>query len=229
MTDEHECPYLPDRAAREALLLTPVDDAAFYQQLMDWGFRRSERFFYRPGCDGCRACTPIRVPVERFAESRSQGRVRRRNADVEVRVAEPTLDEERWSLFTRYQLEVHDKPMLRAPAEYVGVFCDSPIESIEMAYYVRGRLVGIGLLDVCPSALSSVYFYYDPREARRSLGVFSGLCEVEECRRRNLPWWYLGFYIAGCRKMEYKSRFRPYELLDPDGVWRSPGADGAAA
>lgn len=231
MTDSHPCPYLPDRAAREQLLMTPVDDGAFYQQLMDWGFRRSERFFYRPSCEACSACVPIRIPVERFAPSRSQLRVLRRNRDVEVRVAAPTLDAERWDLFNRYQVHAHDKPMLRSPEEYVAVFCDPPIDAVEMSYYVAGRLVGVGVLDVCPDALSSVYFYYDPRQGRRSLGVFSGMCEIEACRARGRPWWYLGFFVAGCRKMEYKSRFRPFELLDADGVWRAPrdDTDGAAA
>ena len=89
-----------------------------------------------------------------------------------------------------------------------------------MTYRVAGRLVGVGVLDLCPGAASSVYFYFDPAESRRSLGVFSALCEIEECRRRGLEHWYIGFHVAGCGKMEYKARFRPHELLGPDGIWR---------
>ena len=91
-----------------------------------------------------------------------------------------------------------------------------------MDFYCRlaERLVGVGIVDITPHALSSVYFYFEPALARRSLGVFSALREIEECRRRELSYWYVGFYVQGCAKMEYKGRFQPHELLSADGKWQ---------
>ena len=218
-TEPHPCAYLPGRLARETLAVTPVDGDT-YQRLMDNGFRRSERYFYRPACADCDACRPLRVPVDRFRPSRSQRRALRRNLDVQVRCAAPQFSEARWELFQRYQAAVHDRPMLRCADEYRAVFCRSPLPTIEMTYTLGERLIGLGVVDACRDSLSSVYFYYDPEEARRSLGVFSALREIEECRRRRRPYWYLGFYVDGCAKMAYKAAFRPCELLDATGIWR---------
>lgn len=217
--DPHPCPYLPDRQACEVVALTHAVDAETYQKLMDNGFRRSANIFYRPKCPGCEACRPIRVPVARFAPSRSQRRVQRRNADVVVRTGPVIDDDERWALFQKYQHARHDGELTGARDAFSAVLGNSSLETIEMTYRVDGRLVGVGIVDITPVALSSMYFYYDPDYARRSLGVFSGLCEIDECRRRKRAWWYIGFHIAGCPKMVYKARYRPYELLGTDDVW----------
>jgi arginine-tRNA-protein transferase len=231
-TEEHPCSYLPGRAAAELIVVGASIDSARYQELMDRGFRRTGEFFYRPDCPSCRACEPIRVPVATFRPSRSQRRVIRRNRDVSVRIQPPALDDERWNVFRRYQAYQHDGSMCPTRADYEITYCASPIDTMEMSYWshespaaaggaaVAGsRLVGIGIVDVTPAALSSVYFYFDPEYARRGLGVYSALCEIDECRRRGLPYWYAGYYVAGCRKMAYKSRFRPCELLRPNGTW----------
>lgn len=221
--ERHPCSYLPGREAAELFLPVRLNDIATYQRLLEYGFRRAGMLFYRPDCPTCSACVPIRVPVERFRPSRSQRRVLRRNADVEIELGTPRSDDQRWELFVRYQRHQHDGEMLRTREDFERFLCESPIETVEMAYRIDGRLVGVGIVDVCPQALSSVYMYFDPVCARRSLGVFSGLCEIEECRRRGLPYWYLGYWIRGCRKMEYKDRFAPCERLDADGAWRVTG------
>ncbi len=216
----HDCPYLPGRKAAELVVVSPGVDAAMYQRLMNRGFRRSGLMVYRPDCPGCAECVPIRVPVARFMLSRSQRRVQRRNRDVAVEFGEPVCDDERYRLFKRYQTYQHDGRMIGSRADYERFLCETTVSSLEMTYRLDGRLVGVGIADVCPDCLSSVYFYFDPDHARRSLGVFSGLCEIEECRRRRLPFWYVGYFIAGCAKMDYKTRYRPHELLEPDGTWR---------
>ncbi len=216
----HECPYLAGQVARELVAIAEHVDARTYQRMMDFGFRRAGTVFYRPTCPSCQACVPIRVPVAQFRPSRSQRRVHRRNADVAVRVGPLRVDEERMQLFARYQHWRHESHLTGDRREFVRFLGISPVRSIEMSYWLGSRLVGVGVLDVCPHSLSSVYFYSEPELAGRSLGVFSGLCEIEECRRRGLPRWYVGFYIRGCSKMEYKARFEPYELLGADGVWR---------
>lgn len=215
---DHACPYLPNRTARELFALSSDIDARLYQRMMDHGFRRSGEVFYAPHCPSCRACVPIRIPVEAFVESESQRRVRRRNREVRVETAEPSAAADRVALYSRYQAYVHGKEE-RSEAAYREFLATSPIPTLEMSYWVADRLIGVGIVDVCESSLSSVYFYYDPSEARRSLGVYSGLLEIDLCRKLGLPHWYLGFHVVGCAKMEYKTRFRPYELRGADGGW----------
>jgi arginine-tRNA-protein transferase len=218
--EEHSCPYLPGRTA-QSVFTFPMDvDAQTYQRMMDAGFRRSGDFFYRPDCVGCRACLPIRVPVQRFAPTRSQRRAGRRNRDLTIETAEPRADDERWELFRRYQAYQHDTEMISTREEYYSFFCASPIKTLEMCYRLNGRLVGVGIVDVCSASLSSVYFFFEPDCAQRSLGVFSARCEIEETRRRGLPHWYLGYFVRGCAKMEYKVRYQPHEFLHVDGSWR---------
>lgn len=219
-TPTHACSYLPDRVARLEVLLATPHDAGTYQALMDARFRRNGVMFYRPDCPDCRACIPIRVPVDRFAPSRSQRRALRRNRDVRVEIGPPRSSDDRFDLYRRYQAFQHDDHDDCDRDEFERFLCDTCIDTIEMSYHVHDRLIGVGIVDVCPDALSSVYFYFEPAEARRSLGVFSALCEIDECRRCNRAYWYIGYWVQGCAKMEYKSRYRPCELLAPDGVWR---------
>ena len=177
--EEHPCPYLPGRTAQSIFTFPLEPDGADYQLLLDGGFRRSGDFFYRPDCFDCHACTPIRVLVDRFRPSRSQRRAVRRNRDVCLRIGTPRLDDERWNLYRRYEAYQHERPMIESREEFVGFFCESPIETIEMEYRIGGRLAGIGIVDVSPTALSSVYFYFEPEYARRSLGVYSAVCEID--------------------------------------------------
>lgn len=219
-TGTFTCPYLPDRFARLQFSADSIDDAAVYQLLMDAGFRRNGFLYYRPSCPHCRACVPIRVPAARFRPGRSQRRTWRRNRDIEVAVGPLCADRERYELYCRYQRARHNERHPSSWEEFRDGMCGSAIQSLEFTYRLAGRLVGVGVVDACPDALSSVYFYYEPELHRRGLGIFSGMCEIAECRRRQLPWWYIGYYVAGSRKMEYKRSFRPHELLDADGVWR---------
>jgi len=224
---EHPCPYLPGKIASELFALPIAFEPELYQSLMDHGFRRTDELAYRPACPACRECVPMRVPVASFALSNSQRRVLRRNEDVAVDVGPLCADDERFALFTAYQLGRHDGDMLADRDEFSRFLCESPIDSMEMTFRVNGRLVGVGVIDVCPTSISSVYFYFDPAEARRSLGIFSCLCEIDECRRRGLRHWYPGFLVAGSRKMNYKATFRPHELL-LDGRW-TPAEDAVDA
>ncbi|MFN0136704.1 MAG: arginyltransferase [Phycisphaerae bacterium] len=216
--ESHACPYLPDRNASNLLFWSDGLDDADYQWLMDRNFRRSGTIFYRPSCGDCRECIPIRVPVAEFAPSKSQRRAWRKNTDVAVEIATPTCDDERLDLYRRYQSAVHDKSEFFGAGDYERFLVDSPVTTLEFSYRLDGRLIGVGIVDATPVALSSVYFIYDPVFRERSLGTFSALREIEECGRRGLPYWYLGLYVRDCAKMVYKASFRPFELLR-DRVW----------
>lgn len=196
-------------------------DPAVYQVLMDSGFRRSGRVVYRPVCDGCRECVPLRVPVESFRPSRSQRRVLRRNPDLCVEIGPPACSEEKWRLYVDYLRYQHDGTMSEGFEGFREYLYGSPTDTIEMTYRLGEHILAVGIVDSCPDCLSSVYCFFDPAEARRSLGVFSALFEIAECRRRGLPFWYAGFYVRECPRMNYKAGYRPGELLCPDGTWRS--------
>ncbi|MBN2561110.1 MAG: arginyltransferase [Phycisphaerae bacterium] len=220
----HTCPYLEGRQATERFTLVSHLDGAVYQGLMDMGFRRSGWMVYQPVCDGCRECIPLRVPVNAFSPSRSQRRVLRRNRDLRVEIDVPRCTEEKWRTYVDYLRHQHDGAMGEGFDDFKQFLYESPTDTIEMTYCSERRTIAVGILDVCPGCLSTVYFYFDPAEARRSLGTFGALREIEECRQRGLPYWYAGFYIRQCRRMNYKAGFRPHELLGPDGIWR-PAAD----
>ncbi|HUN80106.1 MAG TPA: arginyltransferase [Phycisphaerae bacterium] len=216
----HPCSYLPDRTAINEFTVAGRLSGAEYHALMDRGFRRSGDVVYRPACPGCRECIPIRVPVGDFAPSRSHRRVLRKNRDVEITVASPRLSDEKWQVYASYLAAMHDGTMSDDREGLEEFLYQSPTSTLEMVYRIEGKVVAAGIVDVCPEALSSVYFYFDPLHARRSLGIFGALKEIEECRRRQIPYWYIGYYIRDCRRMNYKAQFQPCELLDENGHWR---------
>lgn len=218
---EHACPYLPNRTAQEEFLGCHRLDPAVYQELMDSGFRRSGRIIYRPTCTGCRECVPLRVPVNSFRPSRSQRRVIRRNTDLRVEVGPPVCTPEKGRLYADYLRYQHDGTKSEDYLSFQEFLYTSPTDTLEMSYRLGARLLAVGIVDACPDCLSSVYCFFDPAEARRSLGVFAALCEIAECRRRGLHYWYAGYYVRESPRMNYKTGYRPHELLSLGGEWRT--------
>jgi arginine-tRNA-protein transferase len=190
-----------------------------YAHLVDRGFRRAGRIVYRPRCRACRACLPIRIRVSEFTPTRSMRRTARCNADVTVDVAEPEATDEKYDLFCRYLDAQHDDTMERSYEAFYGFLYDSPTETLEFRYRVGRRLIGVSLADKLSGGLSSVYMSFDPDFARRSLGTFSVLWELDYARRGGAPYYYLGFYVAQSPKMAYKGRFRPAEILVGENRW----------
>jgi len=223
---EHPCPYLPQRTAQSRGLWADQMPAEGYRAFMDAGFRRSGKVIYQPICAGCRACQPIRVPVARFRPSKSQRRCYRRNADLAVCIGPPIPTSEKYELYARYIREWHGRADGAEYDEFVSFLYDSPVESMEFCYRDDdGRLLAVGICDVSARTLSSVYHYFDPRDARRGLGIYGALREIEHARSREIAYYYLGYWIDGCRPMEYKSVLRPFEILWPDQVWRAGPVD----
>jgi leucyl-tRNA---protein transferase len=222
LSEPHACPYLPGREAREEVFSTLAMDPEAYPVLMDLGWRRSGTLFYRPRCEGCRECVPIRVPTATFERSRSQNRVWRRNTDVSAEIGRPELTEEKWALYVRYLRHRHNGAMGEDGDTLARFLYHSPVHSQEVCYRLDGRLIGTGILDVSSQTASTVYFFFDPDVSRRSPGVYSILWEIEWCRTKGIPYYYLGFYVKGAPAMSYKADYRPFELLGEDGQWR-PG------
>jgi arginine-tRNA-protein transferase len=228
VSSETTCPYLPGMQSRSEAYFVERLDGAQYECLLGRGFRRSGRIVYRPRCRACSECRSVRVPVGRFEPTRSMRRVWRRNADLRVEVGEPFPTDEKFELFCDYLDAQHDGTMARTYESFCEFLYDSPIRlegaTHEFRYCLGERLIGVGLADRWRGGLSSVYMYFDPEFSGRSLGTFSVLWEIEYCRREALPYYYVGYYVAGGRKMAYKSRFRPNEVL----VGNPPQADWVA-
>lgn len=217
----HPCAYLPGREASDRAFLADAMPPELYHGFMDRGFRRSGKVIYQPTCRGCRSCVPVRVRVADFVPTRSMRRCLRRNADIIVTegLLEPSA--EKFDLYCRYQRGRHGDAGHLDWHSFVDFLYDSPVNTREFTYRdAAGRLLAVGICDLCADSLSSVYFYYDPDEPRRSLGTFGVLHEIDVCRREGMPHYYLGFWIDDCAAMAYKVNFRPFETLSGDGVWR---------
>lgn len=218
---EHECTYLPAREARFRAVQAGRIDPELYHDFMDAGFRRSGRMLYQPICRRCRRCVQIRVPVATFAMSKSQRRVWRRNQDLLVTVGRAVPSQEKFLLYRRYLLHRHDGKQDDSPAAFESFLYDSPTRTIEFEYRLRtGKLIAAGICDIARRSLSSVYFFFDPAESRRSPGIFGVLQEIDFARQQAIPYVYLGYWVEGAQTMDYKAQFRPLQLLGGDGAWR---------
>lgn len=216
------CPYLPGRDSRLVALRPSRLTPRLYELFLELNFRRLSDLVYRPACESCRECRQLRVDVRRFRPSRSQRRCFERNRDVVAVVGRPQPSAEKHALYQRYLAARHDGAMSGSDEEFREFLHAAPAMTLEVVYRVEARLVGAGIFDVLREGLSAVYCYFDPQLARRSPGTFNVLWLVEEARRRELPWLYLGYYVAGSPTMAYKADFRPHELLDDTGRFR-PG------
>ena len=219
VSGESPCPYLHGHLQRSEAYAARELDAEQYEHLMARGFRRSGSIVYRPRCRACDACVPVRVLVERFRRTVSMKRVWKRNQEQRVEVGPPQMSEEKFDLFVRYLDHQHDDSMPRDFETFAGFLYDSPTETLEFCYYLGKRLVGASIADRCPQGLSTVYMYFEPELAELSLGTYSILWELDFCRREGLPYYYLGYWVAGSKTMDYKARFRPSERLLRDRVW----------
>jgi len=221
-TGEHACGYWPERQARD-LVLDPQDPRLlqFYERALSWGFRRSGDLVYRPHCRGCRACVAVRIPVDDFVPNRSQRRCLARNADVEARVLPAELDEERFALYRRYLTSRHPGGGMddHGAAEFdqflIGRWSDGRFLELR----VGGRLLAVAVTDIVEDAMSAVYTFYDPDEAARGLGTLAILRQIEWARRDGRHHLYLGYWISGHDKMDYKRNFSPLEWFD-GRAWR---------
>ena len=215
------CPYLEGRLERRVVTeLVGRDAAALHDALTHAGFRRSHAIVYAPACTGCDACVPLRIVARDFRPTRTQKRVGRRNRAFEVREQPPIATAEQFDLFVRYQNRRHaDGDMANMDYDdFRALIEDTPVETAMVE--VRdgdGVLAAAVLADRIEDGLSAVYSFYDPAREMDSLGTFMILWLVERARALRLPYVYLGFWIADCRKMSYKSYFSPVEARVKDG------------
>jgi arginine-tRNA-protein transferase len=215
------CPYLAGHAERKLIVeLSGAAAADFYDDLSRAGFRRSQGFAYRPACPQCHACVPVRIAVNRFAHSRSTRRVRNANRGLSGRLVAARATPEQYQLFTAYQRSRHRDSDMAAMsyADYRSMVEDTPLRTVIAEFRDEaGTLVAASLLDRLDDGVSAVYSFFDAADGKRSLGTWSILWLVDECRRQGLPYVYLGYWIADSGKMAYKARFPAVERLSATG------------
>jgi arginyl-tRNA--protein-N-Asp/Glu arginylyltransferase len=236
LTAPSTCPYLPGREERKVFTHIVGRRAEELNEILtQGGFRRSQTIAYRPACDLCRACISVRVVVDDFAPSANMRRVLKVNRDLVGAFVPNRPSSEQYSLFRRYLDSRHaDGGMVDMTVlDYSMMIEDSHVETRVVEYRPRGIDTGITsrgsgpltalcLTDVLADGLSMVYSFYDPDEAARSLGTYMILDHIERARAMGLPYLYLGYWVEGSRKMDYKGRFLPQERLMPHG-WARVG------
>jgi leucyl-tRNA---protein transferase len=234
LTAPSPCPYMPGREERKVFTHLVGERAPGLNNLLtQGGFRRSQSIAYRPACEGCRACISVRVLVNEFRPTRGMRRIVARNADIvgEMRALVPTS--EQYSIFRGYLDSRHrDGGMADMTVlDYAMMVEDSHVQTRMVEFRRRGPdssvtgrgagpLLAVALTDVLNDGLSMVYSFFEPDEGHRSLGTLMIIDHIERARRMGLPYVYLGYWVDGSRKMDYKGRFLPQERLTPEGWTR---------
>jgi arginine-tRNA-protein transferase len=235
LTPGGACPYLPGKVERKVFArlmgphAAPLNDALTHS-----GFRRSQMIAYRPACDGCAACVSVRVVTAEFTANRTMRRMERLNSDLLRTVVPPEATREQFALLQAYLASRHAGGGMSDMGlfDYVAMVEETPVETMLIEYRIRqrdgsaGALVACALTDVLQDGLSMVYSFFDPSLAFRSLGTYMILDHVRTGVAKHLPYVYLGYWVRGSRKMDYKARFQPLESLSPSGWKRLPPEAG---
>ena len=228
LTAPSPCPYLPGRDERKVFAHLPMlDGPLVHDSLTQGGFRRSQNIAYRPACEGCSACISARLPVADYVFSRSERRILSRNDALIRHVVEAEATREQFELLRLYLMSRHAGGGMAEMSwsDYVAMVEDTAVRTHLVEYRTPsqdggpGQLTACALVDRLGDGLSLVYSFFDPAIARASPGSFIILDHVQQARAARLPYVYLGYWVSGSRKMDYKARFSPLEVLEPQG-WR---------
>lgn len=226
MTATAPCPYLPGQVERKVFANLPFADGAHVNdELTQAGFRRSQNIAYRPACEACEACVSVRIRVADFELSRSRRRILNRNDDLSRHLVEAEATREQFELLQRYLAGRHPGGGMSDMGwpDYVAMVEDTSVRTHLIEYRLASRdggpgdLTGVVLTDLLADGLSMVYSFFDPTQERRSLGQFAILDHIRQAAAVALPYVYLGYWVRGSRKMDYKAAFQPLEALGPLG------------
>ncbi len=236
VTPESPCGYLADQQWRLEYDWYNELNASEYADLMLKGWRRFGHAVFRPRCRSCQACQSLRIDVQRFQPNRSQTRNRRRNEGaIRLVIGAPHINATRLALYDRYHRFQTEHVGWRAhdpkdPGSYIESFVNNPFPTEEWRYFFNKELIGIGYVDVLPVGLSAIYFYHAPEHRKRGLGIWNILCLLDRSRQLGNDHLYLGYFVKGCRSLEYKADFRPNQIFTAGQGWRDfRHADGTMA
>lgn len=212
-----DCPYgLPYQACFYQALFSTLTERQM-EVFLAAGYRRNGNCLYTMHCRGCRACVPIRLKVDDFLPNRNQRRVLRKNVDVQVNMDSLQLDQEHLDLCDLFLQTRYPREHNRAQGYYGEFFCNTITDTAQVQFRLENRLIGASIVDMGVNFMNAVYFYFDPRQGKRSLGTFNILALIDICQKLGLAYLYLGYFIAGVPAMSYKENFKPHQLLLPNG------------
>ncbi|MEN8304322.1 MAG: arginyltransferase [Campylobacterota bacterium] len=214
-----KCSYLKDKEQTTHYKVINDCSAETCQDLIERGFRRFGKMYFRPICKDCQECQSIKIDVENFSFSKSQKRIMKKSAHFKSYIQEPNLSQSHLDLFKKYHLHMKDKKEWTysdtTPEHYYQSFVTGHNEfGYEVLYFDGERLIGVDLIDILEDGISSIYFYYDPDYSQYSLGKLSLYNQIRYAKRSNKKWIYLGYYVEECPSLSYKSEYKPYVTLE---------------
>jgi arginine-tRNA-protein transferase len=217
ITQEFKCSYLPEHNERLLVFAEQTANIETYESLIHAGFRRSGEQIYRPHCMNCQACQSIRLPVEQFRPSRSQKRLLNKNKDLRIELSQQNKDNY-YDIYEAYiNIRHQDGSMYPATRpQYEGFLPSSWLDQYYMEFWLEDRLIGIAVTDALKLSLSALYTFFLPEFENRSIGTWAILQQIELTKELKKPYLYLGYQIDECRKMNYKSNFKPNERFIND-------------
>jgi len=232
ITDSHKCSYLENREARTAFVDPSIPITQGMASALNLqGFRRSGRYMYKTSCPACNACQPLRVLTNEFSPNKSQRRTLKNNQYLATRIISPNeitpaIYESYYSLYENYIHQRHvDGDMYPPSRDQFDSFIGELYDFSQIIEFKLGdEPVMVALYDQLSDGLSAIYTFFDPTYGKRSLGAFAILWQIQLCRQLDLPYLYLGFWVAECNKMNYKSFYRPHEIF-VEGRWQAELAD----
>jgi arginine-tRNA-protein transferase len=222
--DLSPCPYLPERQKRYEFFLAGQLSASEISHYLALGWRKFGLYYFRPACPDCRACTPLRIPVAEFVPSRSQRRILKKGAPLVAQFGELRLSDRAFAIYRDHSSRRFGQ---EADAEeFILNFYLPSCPSLQTEIYLDGVMAGVGFLDRGDDCLNSVYFCFDPAYADFNVGTFSILKEIEQARTLGLSYYYLGYWVAGCRSLAYKDLFHPRQHFSwQEQCWKPIGPD----
>lgn len=218
LSEATECPYLPDRLFIQEYFFADELSREEWDQYLSSGWRHFGPFFFRPVCPECSECRPIRVNCHDFKPGKSQKRVLKKNRGTEVQLIRSAYNPDFFRIYEKHSRLKFDQKS--DEKHFRENFFYSAVPQFLSLYFVDETLAGLGFLDSGTSGLSSIYYVYDPDFEKQVLGFFSIMKELEMACEAGFPYYYLGYYIRDCSRMNYKARFKPYELYNwQSGIW----------
>lgn len=207
-----ECPYLPERSFIQDYFFATDLDSHEFGILLNAGWRRFGKYFFKPSCLNCSMCIPIRIDTEQLSPTSSQRRVINRGAEIRMDAVVPHATDEAWQVYRNHSAGQFGREVSRQ--DFEKTFFDLAVPAVQTEYRMDGTLLALGFLDISDEGMSSVYFAFDPEWSRYSTGILSIFREAELVRSTGGRWYYLGYWVPGCKSMDYKARYGPHQLYD---------------
>ena len=216
VTPPHPCSYLENKEA-VTVFLDPNADISMthYTHLARLGFRRSGEHIYRPQCEDCNLCIPVRIPVDEFKPNRSQLRSQKRNQDLTIKIRDAKFDYAHFELYQRYMKARHPGGGMDSddPENYQNVIQSEWSDTRLFEFSLKDKLMAVAVVDIFTDGISAVYTFFEPEQSQRSLGVFSILSEIQYAQETGMKWLYLGYWNPESPKMSYKDQYNPIQIF----------------